>query len=229
MGEKTYRARTMKEALARVRRDLGGDAIILALDGDSAPAALSVSGHGQSRWWRLPPCHRGQRTANDSLRGPHRWSRRTRSAAAGARKPVRRPARPSARDGRNSEPPGTIDHLLPDLPGELVPTYANSWRPKFPEVVSRAGAACRREPRTRSGRATPALRAALCEAVEQCLAIAPPIQAVVGTRRMVALVGPTGVGKTTTVAKLAANFKLVHGVRVGLITVDTFGSPRWSN
>ncbi len=30
MAEKTYRARTMKEALARVRRDLGGDAIILA-------------------------------------------------------------------------------------------------------------------------------------------------------------------------------------------------------
>ena len=34
--------------------------------------------------------------------------------------------------------------------------------------------------------------------------------------------GPTGVGKTTTVAKLAANFKLAHGVRVGLITVDTY-------
>ena len=39
---------------------------------------------------------------------------------------------------------------------------------------------------------------------------------------MVALVGPTGVGKTTTVAKLAANFKLVHGLRVGLVTVDTY-------
>ena len=37
-----------------------------------------------------------------------------------------------------------------------------------------------------------------------------------------ALVGPTGVGKTTTVAKLAANFKLVHGLRPGLVTVDTF-------
>ena len=34
--------------------------------------------------------------------------------------------------------------------------------------------------------------------------------------------GPTGVGKTTTVAKLAANFKLAHGARVGLITVDTY-------
>ena len=47
---------------------------------------------------------------------------------------------------------------------------------------------------------------------------APPIRAVAGTRRVVALVGPTGVGKTTTVAKLAANFKLAHGFRPGLVT-----------
>ena len=37
-----------------------------------------------------------------------------------------------------------------------------------------------------------------------------------------ALVGPTGVGKTTTVAKLAANFKLNQGLRAGLVTVDTY-------
>lgn len=37
-----------------------------------------------------------------------------------------------------------------------------------------------------------------------------------------ALVGPTGVGKTTTVAKLAATFKLRHHKRVGLITTDTY-------
>ena len=66
------------------------------------------------------------------------------------------------------------------------------------------------------------IRAALCDAVELSIPVAPPIKAVVGTRRVVALVGPTGVGKTTTVAKLAANFKLAHGVRVGLITVDTY-------
>ncbi|MCZ6697961.1 MAG: flagellar biosynthesis protein FlhF [Planctomycetota bacterium] len=39
---------------------------------------------------------------------------------------------------------------------------------------------------------------------------------------VVALVGPTGVGKTTTLAKLAANMKLRESKRVGLITVDTF-------
>lgn len=38
----------------------------------------------------------------------------------------------------------------------------------------------------------------------------------------IALVGPTGVGKTTTVAKLAASFKLRHGKRTGLITADTY-------
>ena len=37
-----------------------------------------------------------------------------------------------------------------------------------------------------------------------------------------ALVGPTGVGKTTTIAKLAANFALQQGLRVGMITVDTY-------
>ena len=43
-----------------------------------------------------------------------------------------------------------------------------------------------------------------------------------GRRQMVALVGPTGVGKTTTIAKLAANFRLKQRRRVGLITVDTY-------
>ncbi len=67
-----------------------------------------------------------------------------------------------------------------------------------------------------------AVRDALRDAVESCLPIAPPIGVIPGTRRVVALVGPTGVGKTTTVAKLAANFKLVHGLKPGLVTVDTF-------
>lgn len=40
---------------------------------------------------------------------------------------------------------------------------------------------------------------------------------------VVALVGPTGVGKTTTVAKLAARYILRHGVsRVALVTTDSY-------
>ena len=39
---------------------------------------------------------------------------------------------------------------------------------------------------------------------------------------VVALLGPTGVGKTTTIAKLAAYFSLQKGIRVSLITADTY-------
>ncbi|MCC7389931.1 MAG: flagellar biosynthesis protein FlhF [Phycisphaerales bacterium] len=50
----------------------------------------------------------------------------------------------------------------------------------------------------------------------------PPVRAEHGRPAVVALVGPTGVGKTTTVAKLAATYKLRHGRKVGLVTADTY-------
>ncbi len=43
-----------------------------------------------------------------------------------------------------------------------------------------------------------------------------------GQPLIIALIGPTGVGKTTTIAKLAATYKLRQGLRVSLITTDTY-------
>ena len=42
------------------------------------------------------------------------------------------------------------------------------------------------------------------------------------TCKTVALIGPTGVGKTTTIAKLAANFAIKEKYKVALITADTY-------
>ena len=42
-----------------------------------------------------------------------------------------------------------------------------------------------------------------------------------GARR-IAFVGPTGVGKTTTLAKIAAQLKLKRGLRVGIVAADTY-------
>ncbi len=50
----------------------------------------------------------------------------------------------------------------------------------------------------------------------------PPLHSERGRATVVALIGPTGVGKTTSVAKLAATYKLRHGRNVGLITADTY-------
>jgi flagellar biosynthesis protein FlhF len=42
-----------------------------------------------------------------------------------------------------------------------------------------------------------------------------------GARR-IAFVGPTGVGKTTTLAKIAAQLTLKRGLRVGIVAADTY-------
>lgn len=43
-----------------------------------------------------------------------------------------------------------------------------------------------------------------------------------GRSHWVALVGPTGVGKTTTLAKLAAEYRIHRRLEVGLVTLDTY-------
>lgn len=65
-------------------------------------------------------------------------------------------------------------------------------------------------------------RFAMKKMIESELRCEQQIQPWRGRRSVVALVGATGVGKTTTLAKLAANFKLRDGLKVGLITVDTY-------
>ncbi|MEX0818880.1 MAG: AAA family ATPase, partial [Pirellulaceae bacterium] len=66
------------------------------------------------------------------------------------------------------------------------------------------------------------VKSRLARLLEEELRCCGPTRVTRGTRRIVALVGPTGVGKTTTIAKLAANFHLREKHRVGLITVDTY-------
>jgi flagellar biosynthesis protein FlhF len=63
----------------------------------------------------------------------------------------------------------------------------------------------------------------LAEHIEKLIPTAGPIKKTkTAAPHVVALIGPTGVGKTTTIAKLAANLQLKEKRRVGLITIDTY-------
>ena len=63
------------------------------------------------------------------------------------------------------------------------------------------------------------LRPRIRTALEQWMRCAPPITPHSGHRQVVALVGPSGVGKTTTLAKLGANLQAA-GSRVILISLE---------
>ncbi len=49
-----------------------------------------------------------------------------------------------------------------------------------------------------------------------------PLKLVRGQGKVVVLVGPTGVGKTTTIAKLASYFHLLEGYRAALLSLDSY-------
>lgn len=66
------------------------------------------------------------------------------------------------------------------------------------------------------------LRQSLVEQIEKTIKTAGPIKCKKGKPKVIALVGPTGVGKTTTLAKLAANSKFVFDKKVSLISADTY-------
>lgn len=61
----------------------------------------------------------------------------------------------------------------------------------------------------------------ILNAISRRISVSGPLACELRQARVV-LVGPTGVGKTTTAAKLAAQYSLVHKKKVAMITLDTY-------
>lgn len=66
------------------------------------------------------------------------------------------------------------------------------------------------------------VQVSLNQSVAKRLNVSGSIEIDADEQKVVALVGSTGVGKTTTLAKIAAGFRFDLGCQVGLITLDTF-------
>jgi len=65
------------------------------------------------------------------------------------------------------------------------------------------------------------VRSALAGEMAKRIKVCGPIRVSRGKPRVAALIGPTGVGKTTTIAKLAAAYKFRH-MDVALVTLDSY-------
>ncbi len=247
MNLQTFKAPTMAQALAQVRTAMGGDAVILhtrkyqmkfwlglkrrdvveIIAGRGMATARRpkqggvVSGYGPGfgRSAVMP-------SAQPTVRGPIENSRQLLQTPAAGNAimlginqevtQLKRMMTDLIKEQRQATAPQVpqelFDHYLQliqnqvaeELAREIVRNLEREIRPEYlsqPEYV----------------------RQRLAEQIEKLVPTAAPIlrTRTVGPH-VVALIGPTGVGKTTTLAKLAANLKLNQKRRVGLITLDTY-------
>lgn len=62
----------------------------------------------------------------------------------------------------------------------------------------------------------------ITEAVARLFTVKNPLSSRLTEQKRICLIGPTGVGKTTTIAKLAAGYLNRFGGKIALITIDTY-------
>ena len=110
-----------------------------------------------------------------------------------------------------------------EVPAELFDIYTKMIDAEVEDDIARELVSRLKESATPAQLQDPlGVQTLLTALVEKEIRCCGPIAPQPGKRKVVALVGATGVGKTTTIAKLAANFRLRDGVKMGLVTVDTY-------
>ena len=65
------------------------------------------------------------------------------------------------------------------------------------------------------------LRSELQSLIRDLVHVAPPVDMDDSRQQVIALVGPSGAGKTTTLAKLAASLSMQRGLSVGVLSIDS--------
>ena len=119
----------------------------------------------------------------------------------------------------------TRHNASPHVPEELFDYYDNLIQNQVAEELALdIVRSLQRDLRPEQLARPECVRERVAEHIERLIPVGPPLARKPGATgpHVLALIGPTGVGKTTTLAKLAANLKLKDGHRVGLITLDTY-------
>jgi flagellar biosynthesis protein FlhF len=235
MKIKTFQGKTMAEALAQVKRLFGRDAVILGTRSLIRGGLFGLGGRPYVEITAakdisdLPRMLRSGTSAPSSLRS----GRVDGSAVSGSPIPSTVESPPN---GALLSEVGALKTMVSQLvletrrartshiPEVLHDTYLNLIENTVAEeLASELVAGVRSALPEEAWRDSDRVQAYLAEQLQSMLPAAGPIGPRDGPGpTVVALVGPTGVGKTTTIAKLAANFSLREKRRVGLITIDTY-------
>ena len=206
----------MQQALDQVRADLGRDAVILN--------TRTIDTGGLFRFWR--------RSQVEIYASP---DVRLRPPAPG-RTPAPAAARPTAPEPDRQalfQALSTLQKQVAALAEDSGDTgsFPTHLRAHYRQIVDRGvnAALARRYLRQIHDQFSAAevadalkVRVQLTEYMRDEISVTGAFTLRSGGPTVIALLGPTGVGKTTTIAKLAAQYAITDRCRVGLVTADTY-------
>ena len=206
---RTFRARDARSALSAVKADFGLDAVILETKQVSGglfgkPQIEVTAASGTPEPPRSPAPARPDKAMETDV-----------AALRRVMEDVRRTLNQRGREDGGRTPERGLD-------GELTADARRAFRHLLEWGLEESLARRLLDDAEAAGaeRASEILQSAAAALGRQLSAAPAPWSS--DARRTIALVGPTGVGKTTAVAKIAARALLETQFKVGLITVDTY-------
>src|SRR5437867_3217990 len=221
MKVKTYNTRSLHEGLEDIKRDLGTEALILSTRSVSVRPRFSL--FKKPAWESTAALEEKVEPKPEPSLGAKRQVRissSTSAAAATARARTARDARMDELVAEISDVKKSLRSLTKAIPGKSE--FAGGM---FAELVSQGidhdfadhliSTASRGNP------APSEQRSRVRRLLADQLIIAAPVELYAKTRVVSAFVGPTGVGKTTTIAKIAGHAAIRMKKKVALISTDT--------
>ncbi|MGE5499648.1 MAG: flagellar biosynthesis protein FlhF [Syntrophothermus sp.] len=225
MQIKKYIALTLKEATAQMKKELGNDAIVLStriIDDDPKYGGKRVfeltagveddydhSAHVKSKAKQAQPDKKYNEELKDLSEKVFSGKRETRTKAPTVGTLPMTPPAPEKKvpikSSLETELREIADTLLQrDIQRRIVETIINQLR-KYSDFVTSSN-----------------IDSYVTSTISSMIpTTAFEVQKKQKTK-VIALVGPTGVGKTTCIAKLAVISKILHNLNIGLISLDTF-------
>lgn len=248
MNIKQVTAPTSRDALRKVKELLGPDAVILsnrAVDGgveilalasediaSLAPlgrptlAPLPIAPERESAPVPVPPVMRRQRPDRHQADGLASALNQRRAPAVPAPSPARTPNDVALMMSEIRTMRGVLENQMAELAWETTARREPAKSAVLRELLAAgfsAGLARKIVEKLPAGGTLASAREWVHAVLERNLTTAGPEENMLDAGGIYALVGPTGVGKTTTVAKLAARYVMRHGPgRLALITTDGY-------
>ncbi len=229
MKVKRYEAPTLQEALLHVKRDLGSDAVILQTRKFSKGGVFGLLGRNMVEVLAA--------TDMESVKAPAKTAAAKPKAgvAHGAARPAARTDNSDVVQEELREVKAALQALLNKSKTEAQEQSLDPYPSAFGDVylkllendiddtiaqdvirsIDDSLSAERKEDEE-------AVHAALERQLRRLLKVSGAVELTGKEPKTIALVGPTGVGKTTTIAKLATIHALQKRKKVGLITADTY-------